>query len=124
MARCVRWGAAKVFCVEVFKVGLSHSNGDCDGQAWIVDEGHDGVIAPATDDILVSGFVHSVAILSKVLQGVVGDSIGSHRFMELIQALVLGLPFLLASEAGTSAPALDEGLDPGDAFVNACNCYL
>lgn len=124
MARCIRWGTAEVFCVEVFKVGLSHSDGDCDGQAGVVDEGHDGVIASATDDVLVSAFVHPVAILSKVLQGVVGDSIGSHRFVELIQALVLGRPFLLRSEAGTSAPALDEGLDEGDAFVNACDCYL
>lgn len=124
MARSIRWGAAEVFCVEVFKVGLSHSDGDCDGQAGVVDEGHDGVIAPATDDVLVSAFVYPVAILSEVLWGVVGDSIRSHRFVELIQALVLPLLFLLPSEAGTSAPALDEGLDEGDAFVNACNCYL
>lgn len=124
MAHCVRWGAAEVFCVEVFKVWLSHGDGDCDGQAGVVDEGHDGVIAPATDDVLVSAFVHPVAILGEVLQGVVGDSIGSHRFVQLIQALVLGLPFLLPSEAGTSAPALDEGSDEADAFVNACNCYL
>lgn len=124
MTRRVRWDAAEVFRVEVFKVGLSHSDWDCDGQAGVVDEGHDGVIAPATDDVLVSTFVHPVAILSKVLQGVVGDSIGSHRFVELIQGFFLGLPFLRPSEAGTSAPALDEGPDEGDAFVNACDCNL
>lgn len=124
MECCIRWGAAEVFCVEVFKVGLSHGDGDCDSQAGVVDERHDGVIAPATDDVLVSAFVHPVAILSEVLQGVVGDSIGPRRLVELIQAPVLGLPFLLPPEAGTSAPALDEGLDEGDAFVNACDCYL
>lgn len=124
MARCIRWGAAKIFCVEIFKVRLSHSNGDCDSQAGVVDEGHDGVIAPATDNVLVSAFVHPIAVLSKSFQGVVGDSIGSHRFVELIQALVLRLHFFLPSEAGTSAPALDKSLNEGNAFVNACNRYL
>lgn len=123
MAHCLRGDAAEVFRVEVFEVGLSHSDGNCDSQAGVVDEGHNGVIAPAADDVLVSAFVHPVAVLSKVFQSVVGDSIGPYRLVELIQTLVLGLPFLLPSEAGASAPASDEGLDEGDALVDAGDRY-
>ena len=75
----IRRDAAEVLRVEVFKVGLSHSNRNSDSQTGIVDERHYRIIALAADYVLVSIFVHSghipVPIFRKVFDCMVGDAV-------------------------------------------------
>lgn len=119
---CIRRGTAEVLCIEVFKVRLSHSDGNSDSETGIVDERHYRIITLAADYVFVSIFVHSghipIAIPRKVLDGMVGDTIRPQRFVELIQRFVLTLPFLLIPETGTVAGASKQGLDGGKPFVN------
>lgn len=128
MTRYVRRGTAEVVRIKVLKVRLAHGDRNCDGQTGIVDEGHDEIVTLAVDYVLVSAFVHpghiAVSVLGEVFDGVVGNTVGPERFVEIIKRFLLALASLVPLEAGTAAATPDDGPHKGDAPVNPVEGHL
>lgn len=128
MARCVGRGTAEVVRVQVLKVRLTHGDRNRDGQTGVVDERHDGIVTLAVDNVLVPAFVHpghvAVSVFGEVLDGVVGNTVGPKRFVEIVQGFLLALASLVPLEAGTAAATPNDGPHKGDEPVNPVEGHL
>ena len=102
---------ANVVRVQVFEVGLGHSDGYHHGEGGVVDE---GAFAHAVDDVLVSVLIHPGDVpvaVGEVLD--VGEPVHSHHLL---------LPFLV--EGHSAEGAAQEGLGASDPVLDPSDGYL